>query len=523
MALGAAAVAVLLHVIFVQHAGALWRDEVNSANTAASSSIAEMWRRLEFESTPVLSLLVLRGWHAIGAGATDAGLRVFGLLGGLALPASIWFAMRRSARAVPLVSLAILAVNPEVVRWASSVRAWGLGAALAIVTLALIRDAATSLSRRALIWAGCAAVLSVQCVYQNAVFLTAAIAAGVVVALVERRAKVAASLVGIGAIAALSLVPYLGILQRRSAWNALNQGPLTFAMMTDKVWELLWGSGAIVFGCWAALIAAAVILLAARLARGWRPSRDADGSSATFAVVALVASTLGITLFYLTFRYPTQSWYYVAILAIVAVCCETILTTVARTWRGVRLAKVALTIAVLAAGLGPAWTSLVVPQTNVDDAAAQLSAQAAPGDLIVVNPWYVAISFERYYKGQVDVVTLPPIDDHAIHRFDVVKQDMAATAPIAPILARMQHALETGHKVWFVGTVGAQAPGSPPARLPPAPLPDSGWALGPYMMAWTLEAGDVLRDHVLGANQVPPRFHGWPLEDVTVSVFWGWR
>jgi hypothetical protein len=43
------------------------------------------------------------------------------------------------------------------------------------------------------------------------------------------------------------------------------------------------------------------------------------------------------------------------------------------------------------------------------------------------------------------------------------------------------------------------------------------------MAAWTLDAGDFLRDHVEGGRPLASRFHGMPLEDVTLGVFWGWR
>src|SRR5262249_42461074 len=53
VALAAVAAAAWLQFVFFQHAGALWRDEINSVYTSAFSSVADLWRRLEFESTPV--------------------------------------------------------------------------------------------------------------------------------------------------------------------------------------------------------------------------------------------------------------------------------------------------------------------------------------------------------------------------------------------------------------------------------------------------------------------------------------
>src|SRR5580765_75186 len=135
VSLSAAAAAIFFYGVALAHGGALWRDEINSLGSAGAPTLSEMWRLQEFESFPIGWLLVLRAWIAVGLGATDFSLRLFGALGGLALPAAIWFALRRLTRSAPLASLALVAVNPEIVRWTSSVRAWGVGAALAIVAM----------------------------------------------------------------------------------------------------------------------------------------------------------------------------------------------------------------------------------------------------------------------------------------------------------------------------------------------------------------------------------------------------
>src|SRR5437870_5335996 len=71
VAVFATAIAVLLHFHFLCHAGALWRDEVNSVNLASMPSVFEVWRLTEFDSFPVLWTLLLRGWMHIGLGVTD--------------------------------------------------------------------------------------------------------------------------------------------------------------------------------------------------------------------------------------------------------------------------------------------------------------------------------------------------------------------------------------------------------------------------------------------------------------------
>src|SRR6185295_5833386 len=53
VALTAAAAAVFFQLVFLFHAGPLWRDEVNSVSTASASSFGELWRLAEFESFPI--------------------------------------------------------------------------------------------------------------------------------------------------------------------------------------------------------------------------------------------------------------------------------------------------------------------------------------------------------------------------------------------------------------------------------------------------------------------------------------
>src|SRR4029079_9455478 len=130
-----------------------------------ASSFGELWHLAEFESLPLPMILLLRLWMALGLGSTDGMLRLFGLIGGLALPAAAWFALRRLTRSAALVSMALLAVNPDIVRLSSTVRAWGIGAALGIVALVLVREASVALTRKRIVFALLAAVLAVQASY----------------------------------------------------------------------------------------------------------------------------------------------------------------------------------------------------------------------------------------------------------------------------------------------------------------------------------------------------------------------
>ena len=234
LALAATAAWVVFTTVFAAHAGALWRDEVNSVNTVRGTSLGELWRLEEFESFPLLWLLLLKSWNVAGLGHTDFGLRLFGVLGGLTLPAAMWFAARRLGHRAPLLGLALLAINPEVIRWACSVRAWGLGAALAVVAVVLILESPSVSSRRTLVVSLLVTIASVQCVYQNIVFVLAAAIGGSVAAVRRGGWKAAVPPLGIAMAAGLSLLPYVEVFVRRGQWNMLNQGPLTLTDLADR-------------------------------------------------------------------------------------------------------------------------------------------------------------------------------------------------------------------------------------------------------------------------------------------------
>src|SRR5437867_12634317 len=105
LGLAASALAVLFHLVFMFHAGALWRDEVNTAQFATFPSLAELWTSLKYDPFPLLSTVVLRLWTRAPWGETDFGFRVFGLLVGAAGLAARWVNARGLGYSAPLISV----------------------------------------------------------------------------------------------------------------------------------------------------------------------------------------------------------------------------------------------------------------------------------------------------------------------------------------------------------------------------------------------------------------------------------
>jgi hypothetical protein len=221
---------------------------------------------------------------------------------------------------------------------------------------------------------------------------------------------------------------------------------------------------------------------------------------------------------------PTQVWYYVPLMtAVVPMLDATVwLVTTTKARRMGRLVLV-LVIAVMAAL--PGWRQVRERQTNVDRVASLLGTHAGAGDVIVVHPWYYGVSFRRYYTGSASWVTIPPMDDIRIHRYDLLKATMVRSNPIDSILDAVAKTLKSGHRVWLVGGLPFLRSGELPLTLPPAPNSNWGWNNGPYLVAWAQQAAYFLQTHAQGAEIVPVPTSGpiRPHENVPVAVVWGWR
>src|SRR6266487_107702 len=206
--------AAYLHVLFFLNAGGLWRDEADLVHLSLLPSVSEVWQNLPHDSCPILMHLAVRAWSAAGFGNTDPSLRVLGLYVGLFLLLAFWLAswtMRNGAR---LLAVTLAGLNVTTIRAGDSLRGYGLGSALAVLTLALVWRLACRPSLAVFSCAVAVAVLSVHTLYQNAFLLFAACCGGFVVCAVERRWRDTLPIFAVGAAAAVSLLPYIPLIAR---------------------------------------------------------------------------------------------------------------------------------------------------------------------------------------------------------------------------------------------------------------------------------------------------------------------
>jgi hypothetical protein len=510
---------IYLHIVFGMHAGALWRDEVSSLEVATMRTFSEMWSNLCFDSFPALFFFVLRVVAGVPANVSDATLRVFGVSIGLLTLGIIWLNSRWLHLGFPLLSLALIGLNPMIIRYGDSIRAYGLGIALMLLVLGAMWRLVESFTPGRAAIAALSAVLSVQCLYYNSILLFAVCLGAASVTVRRRQIKETLVVFAIGGIAAATLLPYLPTIQRVHSLNFVWKAPFNPA----ELWRT--------FGSRLAIAAWVVLFALALIAGMWvlaRKSADANRQVRTerilFGLVTLVIGIVGYAGFIKVLGYLTQPWYYIAFAAFAGTCIEMVLASIwTREWS--LLARGAFTLAIVSVGIYPAWQALHFRQTNVDVVAAQLQRQAAPNDLILINRWNYGISFRRYYHGQANYETIPPIEDLRSHRIDILKRQMMSPAPMTPLLHRMDETLQSGHTIWLIGSLDFVPPGKEPQVVPPGYDGPNGWVGGNFYAAWAEQAGFLVQSHALhfARVRVPLAQPVSRYENLPLSAIRGWR
>ena len=508
--------AVYLHVLFLFNAGGLWRDEADLVHLSLLPSFSQMWQNLPHDSCPVLMHLVVRAWSAAGFGNMDPGLRVLGLYVGLFLLLAFWFASWTMRNGAPLLAITLAGLNVTMVRVGDSLRAYGLGSALAVLALALIWRLTCRPSLAAFSCAVAVAVLSVQSLYQNAFLLFAACCGGFVVCAVERRWRDTLPIFAVGVAAAVSLLPYIPLIAR-AHWYVMYKAGFRFSQGWTQLSEAT-GSPLPVFAwvwvaLWIGALAGTISVLFWR--RDGLPDRARD--LILFAGSSLVLGAAGYALFLKLSEYPTHWWNYVPLMAFSAVCLDATFFSVWRWARPVAMILAAVTIVTTFLFELPV---VKCRQTNVDLIAAQLSTQVAPNDYVIVDPFFCGVTFKRYYKATASWTTLPPLEDYTLQRWDLFQAKMQTKDPIAPVIDRITSTLQSGNRVWFVGEMPVSQ--EPLSELRPAPNnPFS----GPYSFYWGVQVTQFLSAHSRHSAVVvdPSTNCVNPFEDLPIFVMTGWK
>jgi hypothetical protein len=496
------AAALRLHFVCLANAGGLWRDEAGGVRLATLPSLGKIWAVFTHDSFPLLMPMLIRAWSSMGFGETDLGLRCFGFGMGLLLLASLWFAANLLQRGVPIVALALVGLDVMVISTGDSLRAYGLGTALDIVTLAFIWRLAQKPDFTNTLLAALSAVLSVQCLYQNCFFVLAACCGGAAVCIAKNRARDIVRIFSAGALAAVSMVPYAGRVVEAQAWLMIQKTGFDFQSGWWKFLEAANSPTPAFKWLWLALfLAAAMIAVLAAASSLDKSVSDFTGRRylILFCGVAMIAGVAGFVFFLRAANMPTAPWYFMPLIGFVAVCLDAILAQSEKWIQSVIAVVVGLAALITISADAEA---LKCRQTNVDLIAAQLTARADAQDFIIVQPWFDGVSFARYYKGAASWNTLPPLAEHDIHRYDYLKAEMQKTNAIEPTIDQIAATLQSGHRVWTVtavadvgGTVIPPPGSEPQTYLPLPPLKYSGWADTHYTLVWESQAMDFIANH----------------------------
>lgn len=520
-ALALTAFILFLHVYQALKVGPFWRDEVSTIYRSILPSFAKFWAYLPDDSFPALIFGIVRAW--ITAAHNETSLRILGALIGVGILAALWLNKKQFGYRLPLVSLALLGLNPTVIHWGDSIRGYGLGLFLIMMTFGLIWKVVESPTRWRVAAAIVSSVLSVQCMYQNAFLLLAISLGGFAVLLRHRAWKRAILLCGIGMIAALSLIPYVPIIRAgAAAYDIAKSDDFNLAYLIT-VFQTAWSVNKFVDWIWIVFCASSVV---AAIFLIFAPANKTSGTrsdKALFSLTVLVASTILFFFFLRTTHLQTMPWYYLVLLGMWALCIDLGVDLVARSsWiRILRLALFALTAALV---IPNALAMASIRQTTVDRIATFLAKQAGPGDTIVVNPCFYGVSFQHYYHGKARWSTVPPLPELPCLG-DCIQRQLAAENPLGPLLEEVETSLRSGHRIWYVGNIYFPAKGQTIPVLPPAPNGPHGWWAADYVNMWMLQTTGFLQAHTNRVGQMDSKT-GEPineLENPSLLVFEGWR
>lgn len=506
-------------------AGGLWRDEVHSVNMAEYPDIlGTCWN----DSFPVLFQLVLRAWILL-LGSSDAALRGFGLACSCGLLGAIWWIGRQFGQRVPWALLVLVGLDPTFITYGGEVRGYGLGVLAYFIMLGCLWRYLEGPSPRGWWLLLACSLIAVQTSFTNAFLLFAAFCGGGFVALRRRDGRLLGRLVLIGVLAALSMLPYwLFVYPRAAEWAEIVKTPYSLPAQLHAFAQALSAAGTVRLCVWPLLGIVSALLAAICLWRRDGGELSHGNDLACFLLANLVIGTTAFWAYMHSLSVVTQVWYYLPLLALLAVTVDCASVLWASSIRR-RLVFMAVLLITAVSMLPRTAEAIALRLTNVDLVAERLEQAASAGDLIVVFPWYIGLTFDRYYHGDAAWMPFPNVGNsqprgHGGY-LELKRHYMTRPTPecIAAELQRITTTLEKGRRVWLVNSLDFRLADERPAPLPPAPHPVFGWGEGFYEQAWSRYAAYTLKRHATSFRlvDVPVSTKVNPYENVPLLLIQG--
>jgi hypothetical protein len=505
----------MLLVMAAMNAGPLWRDETGTFNLAYMPTLRDLWQNLHFDSFPLLWPLLLRGCGMLGIANGDIGIRILGLAIGFFFLTSLWLCQRWIGGRSPTLSIALLGALPAFIFLVGANRAYGLASCLLLISFGKIWQVLESPTKSRTVLAGVICLLFVHCVYYNVIFLAAMLAGGALVAIRRSQWKIVCTMIGIGLVAGASLFIYLPTLHRIPEYPSFVRSPFFDAA---TIWNGLGdalaartsanpaGANGPQIWIWIGLLLAGIVVAIAlqRTRARQRPEITAKSANrsdrALFCVTSIVLGIIGYFGFLLKLRFFMQPWYYFEILILCAISLDGILTA---SWPALRpwgLVRIVFLAEMMVLNARPAWAEAHTRRSNLDVVADYLTQKASASDLIVVQDAWEGITFNRYYHGQAQWLSIPPIDSHEVHRVDLAIAEINEPEAMTPVLRAITNTLSSGHDVWLVGSIRiARSPGTTPLPPRPSEMPTRWW-YGSYLQWWNLQVTTLLLDRAQQAK-----------------------
>jgi hypothetical protein len=648
------------HIIRLLKAGGLWRDEAAAVQLATMPSLKDVLHYFPHEAFPLLFPATVRSWSLV-AGNSDLSWRIFGFFVGVGIVAALWWNLWKTRRSVPLLSLALLGFNAAFIQWGNSMRGYGLGILLLLITAGLVwrlvelpadtrwagppakgstrrgrtgKDAGSTQGKRTgmsallapfasipnfrarLLLAVFFAVASVQCLLHNTILLFAICVGAMTLTIVRKRVARGPStgpirpldfsylltytvqdpafmaVFVVGFVALLSLLPCWIPLSEARSWDIVVRLPVTLDGLCTKINLALSSSFPWNAWVWGVLLLGGFGFCMA--SQSWPDCSSFGREQRSILLVSgatLFVAVIGYFAFLLFLSYPTEPWYYLALMAVVALFLDIAfdalspsltpalpmnlephsLALASRGGEGViggrlrefsgatseaptrgnlsliegeehsnaggtknpassswlRYLRLLLALLVAALSFFPTWRQAHLRLTNIDLIANVLNLRADKQDYIVVAPWNNGISFSRYYHGAAPWATVPPLEFHQFHRYDMVKNFMVMSdqnEPIRGVEEKIANTLKAGHRVWVVGVKFLPMNGEQVPDLPPAPDPKYGWLNEVYSGSWAVKIVRYVQATALHTDEVSIDARGRvnSFEDLPLRKGEGW-
>jgi hypothetical protein len=516
-------IVLFLLVARAKHAGGLWRDECGVVQLARMPSFVDITRNFQHEAFPLLFPATIRTWTNL-FGTSDTALRGFGLAVGILFIGVAWFNSHVTGSGVPLLSLVLVGLNTTFLTWGTSIRGYGIGSVLIMLAFGLTAKVLFKPTPIGITATALVCLASVQSLLHNTALLLVIVLSAAAVCLVRHNLKRAIVICAIGMLCLISFLPYVEPYSSARTWKIVVELPPALSLLWNQLNSAFGSPWPEMAWLWHIFF---VMLIGGAVWRLYitRPYKLApDWDLLLFGILVSIASVAAYYAFFRILNYIPQAWYYLALISVLGATLELLAARLSNI-EPVRLGRVTFAILALIGLPFAVWPRITERPTNIDIVAHKLEESAAPTDLIVVSPWPFGIPFNWYYHGATPWVTVPQINEHRIHRYDLLKAKMTSSDPIADLRDVISRALRSGNRVWFVGGISVPRGSAAPLSLSPAPDSKFGWNNLAYVESWIEQLGVFVRAHAAAAQSVPVSAGG-PVnnfENVPLVVAQGWH